>query len=577
MRTQLTRALGLSVAALFAVGCSDTTPTEPGAEAPPEVALFAGFDLNDCDFVVEDGESIQAAIDDAAEGQTVCVEAGAYQEPLTGFKDGLALRGAGSGAVTIDVSGSGTNRGINVGNNLKNVTLEGFTVTNSDSGDFGLKIQFVDGLVVRDVVALDNGRTGIDLNGVSNARLIDVRALGNAGAGVALRDSDGIQAHGIRTSGNAWGGLALWAVNEEVLADVAITGSEFSSEPVGVFVQHTGAFEGVTLEDNAFRDNEVGFVIDDAFGAPDAAAFTLNFNNFEGNEAFGVLNAGEGVLDATHNWWGHPGGPQRPAGQNDRFSGPRQADRVSQGVDFHPWLNDAFAWQLSHEPGLALWLDASAIEGADGRPVGTWQDQSGLGNHAQQDDTDRQPTFVADGLNELPAVRFDGTSHWLDAGGEIEPATITVAAVFQPRDWTADFQRLITRRDASATEGYILSFGAGTDRTRIRSIVATEADGFIRAEGSHLDPGEAQIVVMKWDGSTLNQYLNGALDASATGDGDIDYVESAMSLGIGGHPGDAPLFDGMIAEVVIFDRALSGVDRERIERYLSEKYDIGLR
>ena len=59
-------------------------------------------------------------------------------------------------------------------------------------------------------------------------------------------------------------------------------------------------------------------------------------------------------------------------------------------------------------PGLALWLDATAITGlVDADPVGTWSDQSGNGRDATQATAAKKPTYKTNIQNGKPVVRFD--------------------------------------------------------------------------------------------------------------------------------------------------------------------------
>ena len=222
---------------------------------------------------------------------------------------------------------------------------------------------------------------------------------------------------------------------------------------------------------------------------------------------------------------------------------------------------------------LVLWLDASeGITEEDGK-VAEWKDLSGKENHATATGDNRPAYSNSDEkLNGKPAVSFDGIDTWLDAGKEIEPEEITMIAVFKPVDFTTNFQRIISRRDV--TEGYMLSFGTGDDSNRMRTIIATDADDFVRADGSWLDVNSPYLVVGTWDTSDLKMYLNGELDASVTGSGNITY-KTDISLGIGGNPGDsAEFFNGDIAEIIIFERALGEDERVMVEAYLNEKYDI---
>ena len=67
------------------------------------------------------------------------------------------------------------------------------------------------------------------------------------------------------------------------------------------------------------------------------------------------------------------------------------------------------SFPLSLPSGLVLHLDAGSFEGKvqDGEAIiDAWQDESGQGNHADQLQGD--PTWVVDGLNGEPVVRFDG-------------------------------------------------------------------------------------------------------------------------------------------------------------------------
>jgi parallel beta-helix repeat protein len=61
----------------------------------------------------------------------------------------------------------------------------------------------------------------------------------------------------------------------------------------------------------------------------------LNNNNIYNNTDYGVLNEDSSLtIDAQYNWWGHDTGPFDPL---DNPGG--QGDRVSQWVDYTPWLD----------------------------------------------------------------------------------------------------------------------------------------------------------------------------------------------------------------------------------------------
>ncbi|MBS8122386.1 putative pectinesterase, partial [Candidatus Vampirococcus lugosii] len=57
---------------------------------------------NSCDITVENGESIQTAIDDAQEDYVICVKSGTYKENLEIDKKGIALIGVGTDRSILD-------------------------------------------------------------------------------------------------------------------------------------------------------------------------------------------------------------------------------------------------------------------------------------------------------------------------------------------------------------------------------------------------------------------------------------------------------------------------------------------
>ena len=96
--------------------------------------------------------------------------------------------------------------------------------------------------------------------------------------------------------------------------------------------------------------------------------------------------------------------------------------------------------------GLVLHLDAGSFEGKvqDGEAIiDAWQDESGQGNHADQLQGD--PTWVVDGLNGEPVVRFDGDDMiWTTKNFQQELTAYTIISV--ARYTGGDSERLISSR-----------------------------------------------------------------------------------------------------------------------------------
>src|SRR5206468_10293783 len=121
--------------------------------------------------VVHPGDSIQAAVDAATPGDTITVDAGTYNQSVTIQKDGIKLRGAGSGpGGTVlnpgDVGGICDFAGICVVSQsddpfvpTKNVEISGFAVDGFPA--FGIVAFGTENLRIHDNEATDNDEYGI--------------------------------------------------------------------------------------------------------------------------------------------------------------------------------------------------------------------------------------------------------------------------------------------------------------------------------------------------------------------------------------------------------------------------------
>ncbi len=81
--------------------------------------------------------------------------------------------------------------------------------------------------------------------------------------------------------------------------------------------------------------------------------------------------------------------------------------------------------------GLQLWLKADDGVTLNGSTVSQWIDQSGNGNDATQSNTDRQPMFVDNGLNNKPVLHFDGVNDRLGLTGSSTMSQISLFIVFK--------------------------------------------------------------------------------------------------------------------------------------------------
>ena len=118
---------------------------------------------------------------------------------------------------------------------------------------------------------------------------------------------------------------------------VEITGNTVTNSTVGLLVgdgAHILPAE-ITIQNNTFNTNTVGLRSDHATGV-----VALDHNDFAGNTTFAVQANGAAAVNAEDNWWGSANGPVHT--DNNTFNVGSQGDRVSDNVDFTPWLEASF-------------------------------------------------------------------------------------------------------------------------------------------------------------------------------------------------------------------------------------------
>lgn len=215
--------------------------------------------------------------------------------------------------------------------------------------------------------------------------------------------------------------------------------------------------------------------------------------------------------------------------------------------------------------GLQLWLKADAVTGlSDGATVSTWDDLSGNSYNATQITTDKKPLYKTNIINGYPVIRFDGVNDGMviNTGLNVaRPATLFI--VNKPVGTPAG------RTLQSATVGRNWLLGLWSNG------VSHYAEGWVSDSSSTgALIGTTYIAVGVENTSTTNFYVNG-----------VDYTVSStptgqpgnLAIGAAGN-GCCPTEGGNsdVAEIIVYNSALSANDRNGIERYLAAKYSVTL-
>jgi hypothetical protein len=237
------------------------------------LSLGASAPAGASDEVVQPGESIQAAIDDALPGDTITVGPGEFTENLTITKDDITLRGSGTGtrgttlmpstapapspcerepaAVSgICVRGATEATGPPVrGVTIKRLTVDGFSGT-------GVHAIHAEDYTVAHVRARDNegyGIAGFVLSGVRYLRNISTD---NAEPGIYIGDSHDAQAVVVGNTSihNGIGGEGFGFLLRDSTNGLVI-GNHAARNCIGFFFVDTGFNEAEPLSDWTARGN----------------------------------------------------------------------------------------------------------------------------------------------------------------------------------------------------------------------------------------------------------------------------------------------------------------------------------
>lgn len=327
------------------------------------VGFSGGVAGQSCDLVVDDGgggdhTTIQAAVDDASPGETICVRAGTYAE-------------------TVAVNKAVTVRGENDPDGADAAVVDGSVKVSADNATVsGLKVAptttFVAGGLDPHGILVSGARSGVTIT----SNVVEGMTADSDGGSVTI---NGIQVwndgpnrqtgtevkhntvRDMRNEGDAaagwpnYGGAAAIKV-QGVVEDTDVVGNTVESVhsagwTYGIVTTHTGNAPGVSPEHTTaelntieeVNDGSVYDVFDDPASAPyPGSAFaidgdslaseaTANLNNFLQTPNGALNKDGANTLDAECNYWDHATGPDVDG--NEQGKGTAAVG----DIDYRPW------------------------------------------------------------------------------------------------------------------------------------------------------------------------------------------------------------------------------------------------
>ena len=246
--------------------------------------------------------------------------------------------------------------------------------------------------------------------------------------------------------------------------------------------------------------------------------------------------------------------------------------------------------------GLSLWLDANVglydqttggnLVTSDSSSVARWEDQSGNGRHISQSAAGSRPILKTGVQNDKNILRFDGvadhlfmTSAFVYALGSSTVFCVVSQTPSNPPP--ANVSLIVERSSLTSFPNYIVAGNGSSDATRFRIFMRDDSNANILFNGSstlQTASGTAfnssyQLIGTVDTGSNMALYINKS--SSVNG----NYTRGTLTLdrftvGASRTVSASNYFPCDLAEIIIYNSALSESNRQLVENYLYSKWGI---
>lgn len=302
--------------------------------------------------------------------------------------------------------------------------------------------------------------------------------------------------------------------------------------------------------------------------APQALALLNNEFSHERSSALARKIAGshKNTVDQIQAAWrmtlGRPATPQEISAALAHLK-QQQSAFTEQARDSVPETPPT-ALPVSSALALHLRADSGLETDADGRVV-RWRDLSPTAHHATQDEPAQRPAVLPDAINGHPALAFDGQRRFLKLAGQIVTGReATIFAVATDR--------------GSGTHREIISNWNGTAGNSTTSLfLGTTGDGLVRLSDDFAPAGQIEArdrpfvltaSIGEYDATVFQNERELKRKGSPLG---VRNLKTDWVIGQQGNI-DGEYWQGEMAEIIVFDRELTELERKRVWSYLLARY-----
>ena len=230
--------------------------------------------------------------------------------------------------------------------------------------------------------------------------------------------------------------------------------------------------------------------------------------------------------------------------------------------------------------GLVTWYETTTKESFnpgetyDGAEISEWRDiapssKTGLTNHniLSASTASANITYADTGINDIPSIAFTGSSN-LTLANFYQGTSVqkTIFLVFRPLSLSAP-QTLLDSISGNSSSISI------KDSDEITLNAGSTAQTSIATNPASFSIAEDYIMAIYFDSGNSRAYLNDS--ANEVGGGNINPGSNELvGLTIGTNNSSSSGFNGLISEIIIFNRTLKEQERKDIMSYLATKYKI---
>lgn len=221
--------------------------------------------------------------------------------------------------------------------------------------------------------------------------------------------------------------------------------------------------------------------------------------------------------------------------------------------------------------GLALWLRADLGVQQQSGLVQAWLDQSGNQMNALPTGANVRPEYDAKGLNGMPTLKFDGAGQFLKLPDGFGDFSHGLAGFMVLQPGASDCASVVELSNGSEIEDIALGMWQNKWTYEVFDLYMQSGNVDLLAPSLYATNHRPDVGMLN---ASADLRINGALLQS------MDMPVPALNARENNFVGhtlykDCNYFEGMISEIILYQRVVTANEVKSIETYLEQHWDLG--